>query len=268
MKIIVCVKQVPSSSDVRLHPVDKTIIRDGKQAIINPFDMYAVEAGLQIKDQLAKTFNEQTSVTAMSMGIPETERLLKDVLGRGVDHGVLLSDRAFAGSDTLATSYVLAEGVKSEKEVDLIICGKMAVDGDTAQIGPELAEHIGIPHLTDVTEIKSVSPREIICKKATDYGYQIITMGLPALITVVKDINLPRLPSIEGVLSTEHAEIIKKDAGILKTNATFTGLKGSPTQVVKTFVPDSSVSSVKLDIKDVKTAAVLGKVIEEVCQRG
>lgn len=149
MKIAVCIKQVPSTNEVRLDPVTNTIIRDGRQSVTNPFDTYAVEAAVQIKEQLGG------EVTVLSMGIPSTERLLRDACSRGADKGVLLSDRAFAGADTLATSYALSLWCRTAG-LDLILCGKMAVDGDTAQIGPELAEHLGIPHITDVCEILEI----------------------------------------------------------------------------------------------------------------
>ena len=147
MKIIVCIKQVPSTNEVKLDPETKTIIRDGRQSVINPFDTYAMEEAVRLKEKLGGT------VCALSMGIPAVERLLREAMSRGVDSALLLSDRAFAGADTLATAYTLSLGVRHLGDFDLILCGRMAIDGDTAQIGPELAEDLGIPQVTNVTAI-------------------------------------------------------------------------------------------------------------------
>ena len=259
MKIIVCVKQVPSCNEVRLDPVTNTIIRDGCPSVINPFDSSALEQAVEIKERLGG------EVVALSMGIPNTQELLRDALSRGCDKAVLLSDSAFAGADTLATAYTLALGVRKIGKADLILCGKMAVDGDTAQIGPELAENLDIPHVTDVNEIVFINDKELICSKLIDGGNQIINVTLPALITVVKDIKVPRLPSIEGIRysKTAHLEVLTaKDLG---ADITKTGMMGSPTQVVKTFMPLLENTSVEIqgDIKKIgrQIAAVLGEVL-------
>lgn len=241
MRIVVCIKQVPSTNEVRLDPVTNTILRDGRQSVTNPFDTYAIEQAVQIKEKLGG------EVIGLSMGIPATERLLRDAESRGVDRALLLSDRNFAGADTLATAYTLSLGVKELGEVDLILCGKMAVDGDTAQIGPELAENLRIPHVTDVCELTEVVEGKIICKKITDYGHQIIEVKLPALLTVVKDINLPRLPSIPGVLFGLEAPFEMKDANDLNADIKRIGLSGSPTQVVKTFTPERACEAIIID---------------------
>lgn len=241
MKIIVCIKQVPSTNEVRLDPVTNTILRDGRQSVTNPFDTYAVEQAVLLKEQLGG------EVTALSMGIPATERLLRDAQSRGVDRSMLLSDRSFAGADTLATAYTLSLGVKRIGKFDLILCGKMAVDGDTAQIGPELAENLGIPHVTDVCQLLRVNEKEIICKKVTDDGHQILRVKLPALLTVVKDINMPRLPSIPGVLFGLSAPFEMLDAAQLKADPARIGLFGSPTQVVKTYTPQRLNEAVSLE---------------------
>ncbi len=232
MNIIVCVKQVPSTNEVRLDPETHTIIRDGRQSVINPFDTYGLEEAVQIKERLGGR------VTVLSMGIPATERLLRDAMSRGADQGVLLTDKAFAGADTLATSYALSLGVKQIGEYDLIICGKMAVDGDTAQIGPELAETLGLPHIADVKKILSVDETSLTCIKLTDNGEQELQVPLPALITVLKDINMPRLPSITGVEFSLTAPFHSFSADQLAADTSRTGLNGSPTQVVRTFTPE------------------------------
>jgi electron transfer flavoprotein beta subunit len=258
MRTIVCIKQVPSTNEVRLDPETKTIIRDGHQSVTNPFDTYAIEQAVQIKERLGG------QVIGLSMGIPATERLLRDAMSRGVDRSMLLSDRAFAGADTLATSYTLSLGVKDIGDFDLILCGKMAVDGDTAQIGPELAENLAIPHVTDVVELVEVSEEKILCKKATDKGHQLLEVDLPALVTVVKDINMPRLPSIPGIEFSLDAPFSLKNAEDLNAEASRIGLSGSPTQVVKTYIPEKTRTALDITGDMDKQVDHIMKIIEEV----
>lgn len=241
MKIVVCVKQVPSSNEVKLDPETNTIIREADKSVINPFDKFAVEEALKIKDKL------NSEVITLSMGIPATEKILRDTLSRGCDRSILLSDKKFAGADTLATSYTLSLGIGIIEDVNLIICGKMAIDGDTAQIGPELAETLEIPHITDVCEIINVSKEEIICKKVNDNGYSKIKMELPSVITVVKDINLPRLPTIPGVLKSINSSFVVVDAKNSNADESKIGLTGSPTQVMDTFLPERKNEAIEVE---------------------
>ena len=257
MKIAVCIKQVPSTNEVRLDPVTNTIIRDGRQSVTNPFDTYAVEAAVQIKEQLGG------ELTVLSMGIPSTERLLRDACSRGADKGVLLSDRAFAGADTLATSYALSLWCRTAG-LDLILCGKMAVDGDTAQIGPELAEHLGIPHITDVCEIMEIDEQKVKVRKQTARGFEILRTPLPALLTVVKDINLPRMASIPGVKAGMEADIRIYTAADLGADPDRCGLSGSPTQVVRTFTPQRSAEAVEITGATGDKAAKILEMLREV----
>lgn len=233
MRIVVCIKQVPSTNEVRLDPETHAIVRDGRQSVINPFDNYAVELAVQLKEKLGGT------VTALSMGIPATERLLRDTESRGADAACLLSDRAFAGADTLATSYALSLGVKAMGGADLILCGKMAVDGDTAQIGPELAENLGIHHVTDVTEILDATETSLVVRKAVEDGSRVLRVQLPALLTVQKDIVMPRLPTISGIRFSLTAPFSAYTAAQVGADTARTGFAGSPTQVVRTFTPES-----------------------------
>lgn len=237
MNIIVCVKQVPGTNEVKMNKETNTIIREGVEAIINPFDSYAVEEAIRLKEQT------NGKVTAISMGIPSVADLLKETVALGVDDTVLLSDRAFAGSDTLATAYALSMGIKKIGEYDLIICGKQAIDGDTAQVGPSLAEKLGIPHTTYVRKIEEIREGYIRCQRMTDDGYEIIEMPLPAVITVVKEINEPRLPSIKGLMRSKKAVVAIWTADDIHADKEFCGLKGSPTQVVRTFIPVHDVKS-------------------------
>ncbi len=258
MKIIVCAKQVPSTNEVRLDPINHTIIRDSKASVINPFDSHALEEAVKIKEKLGG------SITVLSMGIPATEVILRDCLSRGADQALLLSDRAFAGADTLATSYVLSLGVQKQGDFDLIICGKMAVDGDTAQIGPELAETLNISHICDVKQILAINKKTVRCLKITDYGEQEIEVALPALLTVIKEINMPRLPSISGIKKSLISDCLVWDAGHLQADIARCGLNGSPTQVVKTFTPERKQQATTLEGNPKEQVAAMAAIIKEV----
>lgn len=233
MNIIVCIKQVPDTTDIRIDPKTNTLIREGVPSIINPFDTYAIEEGVRLKEKY------QGKVTVISMGPPQVEDALREAISLGVDEGVLLSDRAFAGADTLATSYTLAEGIKKIGKFDLIICGKQAMDGDTAQVGPGIAEKLNIPHVTYVRKIEEIGGNYIQVERLMEEGYEVIKMPLPALITVVKEINEPRMPSLKGKLKAKSAQIITWDAKDLEAEENRIGLQGSPTQVIKIFTPQS-----------------------------
>lgn len=231
MKITVCVKQVPASNETRLDPVTGTIIREGMSAILNPFDAYAVEEAARLKARFGG------KVTALSMGIPAAEGMLRRVAAVGADQAILLTDRAFAGSDTLATARTLAAAIRKDGVPDLILCGRMATDGDTAQVGPMIAENLNIPHLTDVAAIEEAENGQITVRRLTDEGYVRVRVGLPALITVLKEINVPRLPSISGVLRGEEISVrrwSREDLGLMPEE---TGLTGSATRVVKSERP-------------------------------
>lgn len=241
MNIVVCVKQVPATTEVKMNKETNTIIREGVESIINPFDTYAIEEGLRIRDRLGG------KVTVLSMGIPSVAEQLKETIALGVDDTVLLSDRAFAGADTLATSYALSMGIKNIGNIDLIICGKQATDGDTAQVGPSLAEKLGYPHTTYVRKIEEIGDGFIRCQRMTEDGYEVIEMPLPAVITVVKEINEPRLPSIKGMMRAKKAVVTVWTADDINADKNLCGLKGSPTQVVKTFVPVHDVQSEMLE---------------------
>ena len=177
------------------------------------------------------------------MGIPSVAELMREAISLGVDDAVLLSDRSFAGADTLATSYTLSKGIKKIGNYDLIICGKQATDGDTAQVGPSLAEKLGIPHTTYVRKIEEIEDNYIRCQRLTDDGYEVIEMPLPALITVVKEINEPRLPSLKNMMRAKKAIITIWNSDDINADKNLCGLKGSPTQVIKTFTPIHNIKS-------------------------
>lgn len=233
MEILVCIKQVPDTTDIKIDPVYNTLIRSGVPSIINPYDMYAIEEGLRLKEKYGG------KVTVISMGPPQVESSFKEAVALGVDDCILLSDRKFAGADTLATSYTIAGGIKKIEDWDLIICGKQASDGDTAQVGPGIAEFLHIPQATYVKKIESADNEKIVVQRMTDYGYDVVELKLPALITVVKDINEPRLPSLRGKMRAkkfEHQVFTADD--IIQTEENRLGLDGSPTKVVRIFTPE------------------------------
>jgi len=233
-----------------------TIIREGVESIINPFDEYAVEEGARIKERAG-----EGKVTVISMGIPGVADMLKETIALGADDTVLLSDRAFAGADTLATAYALSMAIKKIKDFDIILCGKQATDGDTAQVGPSLAEKLGIPHTTYVRKIEEIRDGVIRCQRMTDDGYEVIEMPLPVVITVVKEINEPRLPSLKGMMRSKKAEIPVWTSADVGADPELCGLKGSPTQVIETFVPVHNINSEMIEGEPAEQAKKLADIL-------
>ena len=335
MRVAVCVKAVPSTTEVRMDPVTNTIVRDGCSAVLNPFDTAALEVALQLKERMG------AQVATLSMGIPATEALLRDTIARGADTALLLSDRAFAGADTLATSYALSLGLAHLDEVfaasecegeggaacgaeafaagerettreggaakasakagaatstvqataatsaqkagarqvaapraamdqhaspvpfDLLLCGKMAVDGDTAQIGPELAALFDIPCVAGVTRIVDASDRYLTVAHETDEGTEVVEVPLPAVLTVAKDIATLRMPSISGVLASQDAHVTMLNAQAAQADLSRCGLTGSPTQVVRSFVPERSHEAAEVAGTLGEQASALLDIFEE-----
>ncbi|MGD9566993.1 MAG: electron transfer flavoprotein subunit beta [Sedimentibacter sp.] len=255
MKIIVCIKQVPGTNEVKMDPVTNTIIRENVPAIINPFDTYTIEEAVRIKEKYG------AEIIGLSMGIPAAIEMLKEAISLRVDNAMLLTDRKFAGADTLATSYALSKGVEKIGEFDLIICGKQATDGDTAQVGPSLAKTLGVAYATNISKIIEIKKDFMHCMKITDDGYEEIEIKLPALITVVKEINMPRLPSIKSMKKAKKAEIEIVTSSDVNADEDRAGLKGSPTQVKKTFVPIHEVNSVKLEGSSQEKADKLAEIL-------
>ncbi|MEK6693383.1 MAG: electron transfer flavoprotein subunit beta/FixA family protein [Nitrospirota bacterium] len=232
MNIIVCIKQVPDTSEVRINPETNTLIREGVPSIVNPFDMYAIEEGLRIKEMIGG------KVTAISMGPPQALEALKEAFSLGVDEVILISDRAFAGSDTLATSYTLSKAIEKIGLFDIILCGKQAIDGDTAQVGPELAEHLGIPFVTSVKKIDEIREGYLRVHRMMEDGYDVIETRPPALLTVVKEINEPRPPSLKRKIQAKNLQVPVWRKEDLDVDEKRLGLKGSPTQVLRIFPPE------------------------------
>jgi electron transfer flavoprotein beta subunit len=232
MEIVVCIKQVPDAKDVRLDPKTNTLAREGVEAIMNPFDRHALEEAVSLKEEHGGT------VTVLSMGPPQAEDVLREAIACGADKGVLVSDRAFAGADTWATSYTLFKAIEKLGDCDLVLCGKQAIDGDTAQVGPGLASRMGVPYVTCVQKTRESGADYIVVERMMDDGYDVLRLPLPALLTVVKDINEPRVSSLKGKMKAKKAEIMTLSAADIGAKEQCIGLAGSPTQVVKVFSPE------------------------------
>ncbi|MEI8122830.1 MAG: electron transfer flavoprotein subunit beta/FixA family protein, partial [bacterium] len=213
------------------NPATNTLIRDGVASIINPFDMYAIEEGLRLKAKTGGT------VTVVTMGPPQADAALREAISMGADEAILVSDRAFAGSDTWATSYTLAMAIRKIGNFDVILCGKQASDGDTAQVGPGVAVHLDLPQITYVRKIESIDEKTIIAERLLENGYEVIQSPLPCVLTVVKEINEPRLPSLKGKIAAKKAVIAVWKAADLPCDPKCLGLDGSPTKVVRIFTP-------------------------------
>ena len=235
MNIIVCIKQVPETTEVRINPETNTLIRDGVKSIINPFDMYAIEEGVRLKERFGG------KVFVVTMGPPQAEAALRESISMGADEGILISDRAFAGGDTWATSFTLCCAIKKiAKEFggfDMIICGKQASDGDTAQVGPGISAWLDIPQVTYVKKIEEIKDNVARVERMTEEGFDIVSTPVPCLLTVVKEINEPRIPSLKGMMRAKSAKPITWTAKDIGAQAHEVGLAGSRTQVVKIFTP-------------------------------
>lgn len=245
MNILVCVKQVPDTTEIKIDPVTNTLIRKGVPSIVNPFDAYAVEAAARIKDK-----NPDTKIIVLSMGLEQAKAALRDCLAIAADKAYLVSDRPFGGSDTLATSYIISEAIKKVEELegkfDLIFCGKQAIDGDTAQVGPEIAEHLDLPQVTYGLEAE-VAGDMVHVRKETEEGQEIIAAKMPCLVTFTKPSWEPRYSTVKRRLAANHAEIPTLSSADLPTiDLSRAGLKGSPTKVRGTFVPQKKTGGVTI----------------------
>ena len=233
MNIIVCAKQVPDTNEVRIDPVKGTMIRDGVPSILNPDDKNALEEALKLKDE-----NENTKVTVLSMGPAQACYMLRECLGMGADEAYLLSSRAFGGADTCATSTQLAAGIKKIGDYDLILAGRQAIDGDTAQVGPQIAQRLGLPVVTYVQKIREIKEKTIIVERQLEDGYEVIECQLPCVLTCIKELNEPRYMSIDKIYSAYEKEITVWDENDVDLKAENCGLKASPTRVFRSFTPE------------------------------
>ena len=258
MHFVVCIKQVPETTDVKINPETNTLIREGVASVINPFDMYAIEEGVRLKERLGG------KLTAITMGPPQADAALRDAISMGVDEGILVSDRAFAGSDTWATSYTLAMAVKKIGDYSLVICGKQASDGDTAQVGPGIAAHLDLPQITYVRKIEEIDGQRIVAERLMEDGYEVIEAPLPCVLTVVKELNEPRLPSLKGKLAAKKAQIQVWKAADLKCDPASIGLDGSPTKVMRIFTPPPRKGGEILQGEPEEAVRVLAEKLKDV----
>jgi electron transfer flavoprotein beta subunit len=250
MDIIVFVKQVPNTTEVKLDPKTGNLIREGIDSIINPDDRHALEAAVGLKEKVGG------KVTVLSMGPPQAIDVISEAMGMGADGGILLTDRAFAGADTWATSSALGKAVERVGKFDLVICGRQAIDGDTAQIGPQVADYLKVPHVSYVFDIESVGKKSLVVKRRLEDGYERIQCTLPALLTVIGELNVPRHPEVAALIEAckEKAPIKIWNAADIGVQTREVGLEGSLTHVIKTFAPKSERRSEMIQ-GDAKTAA-------------
>ena len=256
MKIVVCLKQVPDTTAVKIDPKTGTLIRDGVPSIINPEDKHALEAALQLKD------NHGAHVTVVSMGPPQAANALREALCMGADEAILLTDRAFGGADTLATSKTIAAAMKG-LEYDIIFAGRQAIDGDTAQVGPEIAEHLNVPQVTYVQDVK-VEGDSLIVNRALEDGYELIKVQTPVLLTAIEELNQPRYMNVQYIFDTVDTEVKFLTADDLEIAKEEIGLKGSPTKVKKSMTKEAKgAGEIVKESAPEAVAYVLGKLKEK-----
>jgi len=235
-RIIVCIKQVPGTTEIKINPQTNTLVREGIETVINPFDTYAIEEGVRVKERIQQS-GEAAEVTAITMGPPQSESILREAIALGADKAILLSDRAFAGADTWATALTLKKAVKKIEGWRLIILGKQTLDGDTGQVGPELAHMLNIPFIGYASSIEEISFQKITVKRLAEDRYETFEVRLPAAVSVGKDINIPRVPSLRGKLKAKNETIPVWRAVDVELDEKDAGLPGSYTQVIKIFTP-------------------------------
>ena len=255
MKIIVPIKQVPETNNVKMDEETGTMIREGVESIINPLDLYAIEEAIRLKEQFCG------EITVISMGPSKAIEAIKEAIAMGCDNGILLSDRKFAGSDTWATSYVISQCIKKMEDFDLILCGERATDGDTAQVGPGIASFLDLPISTFTSEIVRVEKDSIQVKRLVEGGYELLDLKLPAVLTVIKEISNPRLPTLKGKLKAKEIKIPTWGPQNIDAQDGCLGLNGSPTRVVKIFTQKITREGEKIKVKD---EVSLNKAIDKI----
>jgi electron transfer flavoprotein beta subunit len=255
MKIVVCVKQVPDTNEVKIDPVTGTLIRDGVPSIINPDDKNALEEALRLKDEAG------AHVTVISMGPPQAEKALREALAMGADEAILLTDRAFAGADTWATSLALAKAI-DKIGYDVIFAGRQAIDGDTAQVGPEIAEHLNLPQVTYVEKVE-VLEDGLKVRRALEDGYEVIKVKMPCLLTAIKELNHPRYMDMKNIFSCYSKEIRKMTADDLDVDKSELGLSGSPTKVKKSFTKGPKGAGEKINLPPSEVARLVVNKLKE-----
>ena len=257
MEIVVCIKQVPDTTEIKINPVTGTLIRDGVPSIMNPDDKGGLELALRMKDQYG------AHVTVITMGPPQADLVLREALAMGADAAILLTDRKFAGADTLATSNALAGALRTLKW-DLIITGRQAIDGDTAQVGPQIAEHLGIPQISYVANLARKSDNEFLVKKETEEGYQMLEVSAPCLLTVLASANKARYMSVPGIVDAYNKEVQLWSADKIDVDETKLGLKGSPTKVLKAFAKGMKQAG---QVYEVEAEEAVGLIISKLQEK-
>ena len=256
MNIVVCIKQVPDTTEVKLDPKTGTLIRDGVPSIINPDDKAGLEAALRIKDK------NGSHVTVLTMGPPQADLALREALAMGADRAILLTDSAFAGADTWATSSALAGALK-KMDYDLIIAGRQAIDGDTAQVGPQIAEHLNLPSVTYVEEIEAYD-KSIVVKRAFEDGYQMIKVQTPCLITALKELNDSRYMNVQGIFEAFEGDKVEIwSVNDIEVDPDNLGLKGSPTKVKKSFTKGAKTAGKVFDVTPQEAAQIIVDKLQE-----
>ena len=256
MNIVVCLKQVPDTAAVKIDPKTGTLIRDGVPSIINPEDKHALESALQIKDEVGG------KITVISMGPLQAKNALREALCMGADEAILITDRAFAGADTLATSKTLAGALK-KLEYDIVLAGRQAIDGDTAQVGPEIAEHLDTPQVTYVQGVK-LEEDGLLVNRALEDGYELIKVNTPVLLTAIKELNEPRYMNVKYIFEKADKEVEVWTAQDIEVGIEELGLKGSPTKVKKTMTKEAKgAGEVIKEVPNEAVKYVLGKLKEK-----
>lgn len=257
MEIVVCIKQVPDTTEIKINPVTGTLIRDGVPSIMNPDDKGGLELALRMKDQYG------AHVTVITMGPPQADLVLREALAMGADDAILLTDRKFAGADTLATSNALAGALRTLKW-DLIITGRQAIDGDTAQVGPQIAEHLDIPQISYVANLERKSDNEFLVKKETEEGYQMLQVTAPCLLTVLASANKARYMSVPGIVDAYNKDVQLWSADKIDVDETKLGLKGSPTKVLKAFAKGMKQAG---QVYEVEAEEAVGLIISKLQEK-
>ncbi|WP_035293859.1 electron transfer flavoprotein subunit beta/FixA family protein [Clostridium sp. KNHs214] len=256
MNIVVCLKQVPDTNEVKIDPKTGTLIREGVPSIINPDDKNALEEALNLKDSVG------AKVTVISMGPPQAEKALREALAMGADEAILISDRAFAGADTLATSRALA-GTLKKLDYDIVFAGRQAIDGDTAQVGPEIAEHLDLPQITYVEKVE-VNGNELKVRRALEDGYETIKVKMPVLLTAIKELNQPRYMNIGNIFGGYDKEVKVWNADYIEVDKSLLGLSGSPTKVKKSATKETKGAGEVINLPPKEAAAyAIGKLKEK-----
>lgn len=244
MRIIVPIKQVPETSKVKMDPVTGTMIRTGMESIINPLDLYAIETAIRLKEKSGGT------ITVISMGPPQAMKAIREAIAMGCDDGVLLSDKAFGGADTWATAYTLTLGINKLGGADLILCGERATDGDTGQVGPGMAAMLNLPLLTYVAKIETITESSLRAERLVEGGREVLRVNTPVVMTVVKEIAVPRLPTLRGILRAKEAVVNTWGPMDVVADPSMIGLKGSPTRVVRIHHPQVTRKGEQIVVKD------------------